>query len=82
MVLFAPQPLAQILYLCTWWFHPLQLVLLVFFLPPTDADTVLALGQLALCGGVFLVVVVDVCVCGGGGGCSYGVVVVVKMYWC
>ena len=35
------------------------------FLPPTGADTGLTLGQLALCGGGFLVVmvVVDVCVC-------------------
>ena len=32
------------------------------------ADTVLALRQLALCDGVFLVVVVHVRVCGGGGG--------------
>ena len=41
------------------------------------AYLVCALGQLALRGGVFLVVVVVVCVCGGGG-CSYGVVVVGK----
>ena len=65
-----------------WWFHPLLLALVVFILPPTGADTVLALELLALCGGGFLVVVVvvvviDVCVCGGGG-CGYGVAVVVK----
>ena len=42
-----------------WWFHPLQLAL-VFFFPPTGVDTKLALGQLALGGGVFLVVVVVV----------------------
>ena len=47
-------------------------------LPPTGADTGLALRQLALCGGGSLVVVVvDVYVCGDGG-CSYGVVVVGK----
>ena len=50
------------------WFHPLQLALVVFFLPPTSADTELTLRQLTLCGGGFsVVVVVDVCVCGGGG---------------
>ena len=42
---------------------------MVFFLPPTGADTGLTFGQFALCGG-------------GGrhicGGCSYGVVVVGK----
>ena len=49
------------------------------FHPPTGADTKLTLGQLALCGGVFLVVVVvvDVRVCGSGG-CSYGVGVMAK----
>ena len=50
------------------------------FHSPTGADTKLTLGQLALCGGVFLVVavvMVDVRV-GGGGGCSYGFVVVAK----
>ena len=36
------------------WFHPLQLALVVFFLPPTGADTRLALGQLALCGGMYI----------------------------
>ena len=39
-----------------WWCHPLQLALVVFFLPPTGAHTPLALEQLALCG----------VVCGGG----------------
>ena len=34
-----------------WWFHPLLLALVVFILPPTGADTVLALELLALCGG-------------------------------
>ena len=31
--------------------HPLQLVLMVFFLPPITTNTLLALMQLALCGG-------------------------------
>ena len=63
----------------TWPFHPLQLAPVVFFLPPTGADTILTLGQHALCGGGFLVVVVVVDVYvymwrwwlylrGGGGG--------------
>ena len=39
-----------------WWFDPLQLAPVVFFLPPTGTDTGLTLGQLALCGGGFLVV--------------------------
>ena len=47
---FSIQPLAQKLYLQVWWYHPLQLALVVFFLPPTGEDTVLALEQLALCG--------------------------------
>ena len=51
MVEFLPQLLAQILHLHTWWLHPLQLAPMVFFLPPTGADTVLTLEQLALCGG-------------------------------
>ena len=34
-----------------WWCHLLQLALVVFFLPPTGAHTLLALEQLALCGG-------------------------------
>ena len=34
-----------------WWLcHPLQLVLVVFFLPPSGAHTPLALEQLVLCG--------------------------------
>ena len=37
--------------------HPLQLALVVLFHPPTGANTALALGQLALCGGVCVVVV-------------------------
>ena len=36
-----------ILHLCTW-FHSMQLALVVWFLPSTGADTVLAPGQLAL----------------------------------
>ena len=44
----------------TWWLHPLQLASVVFSLPPTGTDTKLMLGQLALCGGVFWVVVVVV----------------------
>ena len=31
--------------------HPVQLALVVLFHPPTGANTALALGQLALCGG-------------------------------
>ena len=45
------QPLAQILHLHTWWHHPLQLALVVLFHPATGANTALAPGQLALCGG-------------------------------
>ena len=30
--MFVSQTLAQILHLCTWWFHPLPFVLLLFFL--------------------------------------------------
>ena len=45
------QSLAQIVHLHTWWYHPLQLALVVLFHPPTGADTALAPGQLALCGG-------------------------------
>ena len=56
VVVFLPQPLAQIPHLHTWWFHPLLLALVVFILSPTGADTVLALELLALCGGGFLVV--------------------------
>ena len=50
------------------------LALVVFILPPTGADTVLALELLALCGGGFLVVVVVVVV-------VYVAVVVVAMGW-
>ena len=45
-----PQPLAeiyiQIFHLCTWQFHSLQLALMMFFLPPNGAHTLLALKQL------------------------------------
>ena len=48
---------------------------MVFSLPPNGADTKLVLGQLALCGGVFWVVVVDAYL--------YVVAVVVAMgCWC
>ena len=77
VVVFLSQPLARRLHLQKWWFHPLQLPPVVFFLPPSGTDTGLTLRQLALCGGGFLMVVVDVCVCGSGG-CSYRVVVVGK----
>ena len=60
VVVFLPQTLAQRLHLHPRWFHPLQLAPVVFFLPPTGADTGFTLGQLALCGGVFF---------GGGGRC-------------
>ena len=62
---FFTQPLAQIVHLHTWWHHPLQLALVVLFHPATGANTVLAPGQLALCGGGqwwWYVVA-----CGGGG---------------
>ena len=59
------QPLAQIVHLHTWWYHPLQLALVVLFHPATGANTALAPGQLALCGGGqwwwYIVA------CGGGG---------------
>ena len=45
------QPLVQIVHLHTWWHHPLQLALVVLFHPATGANTALAPGQLALCGG-------------------------------
>ena len=45
------QPLAQIVHLHTWWHHPLQLALVVLFHSSTGANTALAPGQLALCGG-------------------------------
>ena len=72
VVVCLPQTFAQRLHLHPQWFHALQLALVVFFLPPNGADTRLTLGQLALCGGVFsvvvvVVVVVVVCVCGSGG---------------
>ena len=60
VVVFLLQLLAHILHLHNWQYHPLQLALVVFFLPPTGAETVLALKQLALCGGVCLVVVINV----------------------
>ena len=63
------------IHLHTWWFHPLQLAPVMFSLTPTGADTKLMLGQLALCGGVLWVVVVDAYV--------YVVAVVVAMgCWC
>ena len=63
------------LHLHTWWFHPLQLAPLMFSLTPIGADTKLMLRQLALCGGVFWVVVVEAYV--------YVVAVVVAMgCWC
>ena len=43
------QPLAQIVHLQTWWYHPLPLALVM--LSATGANTALAPGQLALCGG-------------------------------
>ena len=45
------QPLVQIVHLHTWWYDPLQLALVVLFHSPTGANTALAPGQLALCGG-------------------------------
>ena len=35
----------------TWWYQHLQLALVELLHPVTGATTVLALGQLALCGG-------------------------------
>ena len=43
---FFTQPLAQIVHLHTWWYHPLQLALVVLFHPATGANTALAPGQL------------------------------------
>ena len=40
-------------HLRTRWLHPLPLALVVFFPSVTGADTMLALGQHALCGGGF-----------------------------
>ena len=54
------QPLAQIVHLHMWWYHPLQFVLVELFHSATDTP-----GQLALCGGGqwwWYVVA-----CGGGG---------------
>ena len=45
VMVFLPQPLAQIFPLHLRWFHPLQLAPVVFFLPPTGADTRHTLGQ-------------------------------------
>ena len=50
------QPLAQIVHLHTWWYHPLQLALVVLFHSPTGANTALAPGQLALCGGIYNII--------------------------
>ena len=44
--------------------HPLQLALVVLFHPPTGANTALALGQLALCGGGLCG---GSCICASGG---------------
>ena len=44
--------------------HPLQLALVVLFHPPTGANTALALGQLALCGGGLCG---GSCICGSRG---------------
>ena len=38
----APWPWAQTLHLCMWWFHPVQLVLVVLFHSATGTDTLLA----------------------------------------
>ena len=52
---FILQPLAQIYSpLAHLVVHPLQLALVVLFHPPTGANTALALGQLALCGGIYI----------------------------
>ena len=59
------QPLAQIVYLHTWWHHPLQLALVVLFHPSTGANTALAPGQLALCGGgIYIYIIASVHGCG------------------
>ena len=46
-------PLAQIVHLHTWCYHSLQLALVVLFHPATDANSVLAITQLALCSSCF-----------------------------
>ena len=59
------QPLVQIVHLHTWWHHPLQLALVVLFHPAAGANTALAPGQLALCGGGQWWWYVVACECGG-----------------
>ena len=61
------QPLAQIVHLHTWWYHPLQLALVVLFHSPTGANTALAPGQLALCGGgqwwyIYIYIYIYICI--------------------
>ena len=53
------QPLAQIVHLHMWWHHPLQLALVVLFQPSTGANTALAPGQLALCGGIIYIYIYE-----------------------
>ena len=46
VLVFLPQPLAQILHLHTWQFHPLQLAPVVFYLHPLAQILYLHLGKL------------------------------------
>ena len=61
------QPLAQIVHLHTCWHHPLQLALVVLFHPATGANTALAPGQLALCGGIYIYIYIKDSTCTRGG---------------
>ena len=54
------QPLAQLVHLHTWWYHPLQLALVVLSYPATDVNTALALSNLHC-----------VVVASGGGSCIW-----------
>ena len=47
--------------------HPVQLALVVLFHPPTGANTALALGQLALCGGIYIYIYI----CQDGGAVGF-----------
>ena len=60
---FSIQPLAQIVHLHTWWYHLLQLALVVHFIQPLAQILYLHPGNLHC----VVVVVCSCTVCGGGG---------------